>query len=90
MTTPNDLEGTRTPEELAENFRELNRIAPTPAEKFRLMFGQPRETMNEEQQTATYEDFWKIGLGPWDKAGVQDQSRPAMDRDSKADLRPGR
>jgi hypothetical protein len=59
MNDPNNLEGTRTPEELAENFRELDRIAPTPAEKFQLMFGQPRKTMNEESQTATYEDFWK-------------------------------
>ena len=38
MTDPNDLEGTRTPEEIAENFRELNRIAPTPADRFKLMF----------------------------------------------------
>jgi hypothetical protein len=35
----NNLEGTRTPEEVAENFRELDRIAPTPADKFALMFG---------------------------------------------------
>jgi hypothetical protein len=40
MTDPNNLEGTRTPEELAENFRELDRIAPTPADKFALMLGQ--------------------------------------------------
>lgn len=39
MPDENNLEGTRTREELAENFRELDRIAPTPAEKFRLMFG---------------------------------------------------
>ena len=37
----NNLEGARTREELAENFRELDRVAPTPADKFRLMFGQP-------------------------------------------------
>lgn len=47
MTDPNNLEGTRTPEEIAENFRELNRIAPTPAEKFRLMFGHTNESMND-------------------------------------------
>jgi hypothetical protein len=34
---PNNLEGTRTPEELAASFRELDRIAPTPAHKFQLM-----------------------------------------------------
>jgi len=45
MTDPNNLEGTRTPEELAASLRELNRIAPTSAEKFRLMFGQSNETM---------------------------------------------
>jgi hypothetical protein len=39
MTDPNNIEGSRTPEELAANFRELDRIAPTPAEKFALMFG---------------------------------------------------
>jgi hypothetical protein len=37
MTEPSNLEGTRTPEELAENFRELDRVAPTPADKFKLM-----------------------------------------------------
>jgi len=47
MTNPNNLEGTRTPEELAENFRELNRIAPTPDDKFRLMLGHTKETMND-------------------------------------------
>ena len=44
MTDPNNLEGTRTREELAENFRELERIAPTPSHKFALMFGQKPET----------------------------------------------
>ena len=50
MTDPNNLEGTRTPEELAENFRELDRIAPTPAKKFRLMFGhsRPAETLLDQ------------------------------------------
>jgi hypothetical protein len=38
MTDPNNLEGTRTPEELAASFRELDRVAPTPAHKFQLMF----------------------------------------------------
>lgn len=47
MTDPNNLEGARTPEELAENFRELNRIAPTTADKFRLMMGQTNESMND-------------------------------------------
>jgi hypothetical protein len=50
MTDPNNLEGTRTPEELAESFRELDRIAPTPAEKFSLMFGHlhPAETLIDQ------------------------------------------
>lgn len=37
---PNNLEGNgRTIEEMAAATRELNRIAPTPADKFALMFG---------------------------------------------------
>ena len=37
-----DLEGPgRTREETIRDTRELNEIAPTPADKFRLMFGQP-------------------------------------------------
>lgn len=37
---PNNLEDPeRTREEMAADARELNRIAPTPAEKFALMFG---------------------------------------------------
>ena len=40
MATPMDIEGPgRTREQMAEDARELNRIAPTPAEKFALMFG---------------------------------------------------
>ena len=46
---PNNLEGQpRTREELAENFRELDRTAPTPADKFRLMFGQPPLTNDQD------------------------------------------
>lgn len=42
---PNNLEGPpRTPEELAENFRELDKVAPTPAEKLMLMTGNLRPT----------------------------------------------
>jgi hypothetical protein len=41
MTDPDNLEGPPlTREQLAENFRELQRVAPTAADKFRLMFGQ--------------------------------------------------
>ena len=37
---PNCLEGPgRTPEEVARNARELDAVAPTPADKFALMFG---------------------------------------------------
>lgn len=36
----NNLEGPpRTPEEMAQNARELDAVAPTPADKFALMFG---------------------------------------------------
>jgi len=41
MSDPNNLEGdSPTPEERAAMARELDRIAPTPGDKFRLMFGQ--------------------------------------------------
>jgi len=44
-TDPNCLEGPgRTPEELAENFRELNKVAPTAAEKLMRMTGNLRPT----------------------------------------------
>jgi hypothetical protein len=44
MSDPNNLEGPPpTPEERAAMARELDAVAPTPAEKFRLMFG-PRPT----------------------------------------------
>ena len=37
---PDNLEGPpRTPEEMAADRRELERVAPTPGDKFRLMFG---------------------------------------------------
>lgn len=43
MTDPNNLEGPgRTPEEMAAAFRELVTVAPTPADRFALMFGRPR------------------------------------------------
>jgi len=51
MNDPNNLEGSRTREEIAENFRELNQIAPTPADKFRLMFVQPPFQHNEHRTT---------------------------------------
>jgi len=51
MNDPNNLEGTRTPEEIAQNFRELQRVAPTPADRFRLMFGQPPLTNDQIQLT---------------------------------------
>jgi hypothetical protein len=42
MEDPNDLEGPPpTKEERAAMARELDRIAPTPADKFLLMFGHP-------------------------------------------------
>lgn len=46
---PNCLEGPgRTPEEVAQNARELDAVAPTPADKFALMFGaSERQTMLE-------------------------------------------
>jgi hypothetical protein len=41
MSDPNNLEGTPpTREERAALARELDAVAPTPADKFRLMFGQ--------------------------------------------------
>ena len=45
---PDNLEGPgRTRDEMAADARELNRIAPTPAEKLALMFGKLKETTNE-------------------------------------------
>jgi len=45
MSDPNCLEGLgRTPDEMAENLRKLNAVAPTVADKFALMFGHPRTT----------------------------------------------
>lgn len=50
MNDPDCLEGPgRTPEEMAAEWRELDRIAPTPAEKFQLMFN-PK---TNEQETKT-------------------------------------
>ena len=39
MNSPDNLEGTRNAEEIAAEYLDLNRIAPTPADKFRLMLG---------------------------------------------------
>lgn len=48
---PNNLEGApRTREEMAENFRELNKVAPTPAEKLQLMFGADRDALKLEPE----------------------------------------
>ena len=46
---PDNLEGPpRSPEEMARNARELDAVAPTPADKFALMFGKDeRKTMRE-------------------------------------------
>jgi hypothetical protein len=53
MSDPNNLEGDPpTPEERAAMARELDRVAPTPADKFALMFGQrptPRTDKAEYQ-----------------------------------------
>ncbi len=48
----NCLEGPgRTPEEMAENFRELNKVAPTAAEKLMLMTGNLRPTPETDDRT---------------------------------------
>jgi hypothetical protein len=53
MSEPNNLEGPPpTPEERASMARELDAVAPTPADKFRLMLGQrptPRTDKAEYQ-----------------------------------------
>ena len=53
MNDPNNLEGLgRTREEMAADARELDRVAPTPAEKFALMFGNgERPTPLTDQQS---------------------------------------
>jgi hypothetical protein len=52
MTDPNNLEGTRTPEQLAENFRELQRIAPTHAHKLQLMIWAMNQSENPPPQSS--------------------------------------
>lgn len=43
-TDKDNLEGPgRTPEQMAAEHRELDKVAPTPGDKFRLMFGQKAE-----------------------------------------------
>ena len=45
MSDPNCLEGRgRTPEQMAADYHALQAAAPTPADKFALMFGHPRPT----------------------------------------------
>jgi hypothetical protein len=60
---PNCLEGPgRTPEELAENFRELNKVAPTAAEKLMLMTGNLRPTPRTDAEEARMRDAGCPGI----------------------------
>lgn len=55
MSDPNCLEGRgRTPDEMAENLRKLDAVAPTAAEKFALMFGHPRTTPETDAMASMF------------------------------------
>ena len=58
-----NIEGSRTPEEIAESRRKLNETAPTPAEKLVLMFAFTKTTceacggeITDDQETMDYQD----------------------------------
>lgn len=50
MIPPDFPPTTRTPEECAENYRQLRAVAPTPKERFALMFNPKIETNNNMTQ----------------------------------------
>jgi len=50
MNDPNNLEGSLTREQLVANFRELQRIAPTPAHRLMLMCGQLHKAAKENDK----------------------------------------